>query len=197
MSMSLDAPRDVAAIHPIQFWHEIGEDGTTSEWVKWVKKGSRESFNPGTTSEKIARLQRDPVLWDAIRPYYEAWKRNEEAPVNGTPLDAAPFVTKELCAVLRRAHILSIEDLASAEDAALMRFNIPGLRAVQQKARAFLDAQQNLAGVTSELAQLRQMVEQLRAEKDEAVKAADQMASETGRRRRTREEVMQGDGAQA
>lgn len=189
MSVTLDERRDVAAIHPLKFWTEYeGDAATPADWVEWVKKG--DAFG-ATTQEKVVRAKRDRPVWEALRPFYEAWQRGQDAPVNGMPLDAAPFMTKQLIEVLNRVHIRSVEDLASAEDAALSKLNIPGIRTTQAKARAFLDAQQNLSGVASELAALRAMVEQQRSELDEAALARDTMAAESGRRRRSREEVMQ------
>lgn len=189
MSVTLDDRREVAAIHPLRFWTEYEGDALEPrDWVEWVKKG--DAFG-STTAEKVARAQKDGPVWEAIRPYYDAWKRGQDAPINGIPLDAAPFATKQLVEILARVHIRSVEDLANAEDAALARLNIPGIRTTQQKAKAFLDAQANLTGVASELATLRAMVEQLQAENGELAQARDTLAAETGRRRRSREEVMQ------
>lgn len=189
MSVTLDERRDVAAIHPLKFWTEYeGDAATPADWVEWVKKG--DAFG-ATTQEKVVRAKRDRPVWEALRPFYEAWQRGQDAPINGMPLDAAPFMSKQLIEVLNRVHIRSVEDLANAEDAALSKLNIPGIRTTQAKARAFLDAQANLSGVASELAALRAMVEQQRSELAEAALARDTMAAESGRRRRSREEVMQ------
>jgi len=189
MSATLDDRRDVAAIHPLRFWVEYeGDAATPADWVEWVKKGDQFA---ATTGEKVSRAKRDKPVWDALQPYYEAWQRGQAAPINGMPLDAAPFMTKPLIEVLARVHIRSVEDLAAAEDAALAKLNIPGMRATQAKAKAFLDAQKNLSGVASELATLRAMVEQQRAEMVEMAQSRDTLAAESGRRRRTREEVMQ------
>ena len=194
MSVTLDDRRDVAAIHPLKFWTEYeGDAATPADWVEWVKKGDQ--FG-ATTAEKISRAKRDRPVWDALRPYYEAWQRGQDAPVNGMPLDAAPFMSKQLIEVLNRVHIRSVEDLADAEDAALAKLNIPGIRTMQGKARAFLDAQQNLSGVASELAALRAMVEAQKAELAEVAQSRDAMAAESGRRRRSRDEVMQQQGAE-
>lgn len=192
MSATLEDRRDVAAIHPLRFWTDYVDaaDGsmTPSEWVEWVKKGDAYG---ATTAEKITRLKKMGVIWDTIQPHYDAWKRGQDATTNGTPLDAVPFVTREMAAALARVHLRSVEDLASAEDAALVKLGIPNIRTIQQKARAFLDAQQMQAGVSGELAALRALVEQLQADKAEAQQATETMARETGRRRRTRDEVMQ------
>lgn len=192
MSFSAVESGQAPAIHPIEFWtdYQPGPDGSMigHEWVRWVKKGDRSG---ATTDEKVARVQKaSNGIWDVIRPHYDAWKKGQEIPEHGTPLDAAPFMTREMAKVLRGVHIVTIEDMATAADSDLARLGIPGIRGVQQKARAFLDAQANLAGVSNEIAELREMVTQLKAERDEAAAARDMLASESGRRRRSREEVM-------
>ena len=110
--------REVAAIHPIKFWtdYQPGPNGTRVEadWVRWVKKGTT---NQSTTEDKVVRVQKDAAVWAALGRHYEAWKAGQAAPVNGTPLDAVPFMTAELAEELRRVHVLTIEDLAAAEDA--------------------------------------------------------------------------------
>ena len=179
---------ETAAIHPIEFWtdYQPGPSGdmAPADWVRWVKKGVS---NGATTEDKIARVQKhDPAVWAVVEAHYNAWKRGQDAPVNGIPLDAAPFMTREMVKVLAQYHIRSIEDLANAEDAGLGKLNIPGIRATRDKARAFLDAQRNVAGVAGELAALREMVAQMQAERDEALQTADTMAMAAGKPRRGR-----------
>lgn len=190
MSATLDDPRDIAAIKPIRFWTEYRDQPNgqmvPEDWAEWVKKGD---MSAATTAEKIVRVKRDAPVWEAIRKPYEAWKEGTEAPLDGTPLDAVPFVTKELAAALARVHIRTVEDLAKAEDAALSKLAIPGIRGTQAKAKAFLDVQQNQSGIVAELAALRAKIESISAERDEALRTADTLAAESGKRRRTREEV--------
>ncbi len=157
--------RDVAAVHPLRFWtaYELMPDGRhePKDWVAWQKKGST---SPAVTNEKIVRVQRDGgPLWSALRPYYDAWKAGQDAPISGTPLAVAPFMTAETVEAFRGLHIYSIEDLANAEDAALGRSNIPGARGYRDKARAYRDALANTAPVAEELAALRAEIAELRA----------------------------------
>jgi hypothetical protein len=193
MSATLDDRRDVAAIHPLRFWTAYEEppggrgERIAADWVEWVKKGDQ---HRSTTSEKVRRVKKDAPVWAVVKPYYEAWKSNQAAPIIGTPLDAAPFATREMAEELSRLHIRSVEDLANAEDSALAKTGIPGIRQLQAKARAYLDVQANQAGVMSELVALRERLATLEAEKADAVRAADTLAVEAGRRRRSREEVM-------
>lgn len=183
----MSGTQNIAAIHPVEFWTDYTPSANGPEphdWVRWVKKGVT---NGATTEDKVARVQKhDVAIWDVLRPHYEAWKRGQSAPVDGIPLDAAPFMTREMVKVLAGVHIRSVEDLANAEDASLSKLNIPGIRAIRAKAQAYLDAQANVAGVTEELAALREMVARLQGERDEAVQTSDAMAAVAGRPRRGR-----------
>jgi hypothetical protein len=179
---------NIAAVHPVEFWtdYQPGPDGqqTAHDWVRWIKKGVS---NGATTEDKVARVKKhDPAVWDVLGRHYDAWKRGQDAPVDGTPLDAAPFMSREMVKVLGQYHIRSVEDLANAEDAGLAKLNVPGIRATRDKARAYLDAQANVAGVAAELAAMRERMAALEAERDEAVQTADTMAAAAGRPRRGR-----------
>lgn len=179
---------ETAAIHPLEFWtdYEPAPDGghVPKDWVRWVKKGVS---NGATTEDKVARVEKhDPAVWAVVGPAYAAWKRGQDAPVSGTPLDAAPFMTREMVKVLGQYHIRSIEDLANAEDAGLAKLNVPGIRGTRDKARAFLDAQRNVSGVAAEVAALREQIAQMQAERDEALQTADTMAAAAGKPRRGR-----------
>lgn len=187
MSATMES-RETAAIHPIEFWTDYTPNATggvdPSDWVRWVKKGAG---NGSTTAEKISRVQKhDPMVWSVVERFYTAWKQGQDAPVTGTPLDALPFMTREMVKVLASVHIRSAEDLANGEDAAMVKLNIPGIRAIREKARAYLDAQANVSGVAAELAALREQVAMLTAERAEAVQTADTMAELAGRPRRGR-----------
>jgi hypothetical protein len=178
--------REPVAIMPIEFWTEYAGEGASlvaSDWVRWVKKGDSAR---STVSEKISRLKKGMVgeeIWAVIKPYYDRWKNGQDAPIVGMPLDAAPFATKEMVRVLAQVEIRSVEDLANAEEAALNKLPIPGIMGMRAKAKALLDARANLAPVSEELAALRQQVEALQREKNEALELADEMAKEVDKKR--------------
>lgn len=179
--------RERAAVHPIDFWTDYSPaaDGQIHpiDWVRWVKKGA----SGATTEDKVSRVQKhDPAIWAVVQPFYEHWKKGQDAPVDGTPIDAAPFITAGLAKTLKGMHIFSVEDFAAVEDSTLGRMNVPGVRALREKAKAFLDAQHNVSGVASELAALREQVALLMAEKAEIEQTADALAAEAGKPRRGR-----------
>jgi hypothetical protein len=118
---------------------------------------------------------KDPAKWDVLRPFYDAWKRQEKAPVNGYPIDAWPGVTPEQSRVLKERHVLSVEDLANSSQADLGKLGLPGILQLQGKAKAFLEARVNTAPVAAEIAQLREENKTMREE----LEAAMQLLKET------------------
>lgn len=178
--------REPVAIMPIEFWTEYtgeGADLKAADWVRWVKKG--DSMRP-TVAEKVTRLKKGMLgeeIWAVIKPYYDRWKEGQDAPIIGMPLEAAPFATKEMVRVLGQVEIRSVEDLANAEEAALNKLPIPGILGMRAKAKALLDARANLAPVSQELAALREQVQALQKERDDALRLSDEMAKDAGKLR--------------
>lgn len=107
----------------------------TVEYVEWVKKG-----DPKTSQViKIKNIQRmDPDAWRVIKPYYEAWKKQEEMPVNGTPLANWPLIkSKRVLEQLRMISIHSVEDLAEMPDSFLGNVGM-GARELRDRAKAYV-----------------------------------------------------------
>lgn len=126
------------------------------EMVEWRKRGVQ---NTSTTVEYVSRAMKDPEIWPVIKPYYEHWKKGEEAPIIGTPLAAWPGATPSLVKVLASVDIRSCEDLDRMEDSAIMKLSVPNLRDKQKQVRAYLEAQKSVVGVANENAKLKETVE--------------------------------------
>ncbi|MBX5143234.1 hypothetical protein HJB79_31490 [Rhizobium lentis] len=182
--MSITDDRQVAHIFPLRFWTDFeGTDGAELrevDWVEWTRKGSQ---NGTTTSDKVIRVQKDPAKWDAIKPYYRAWKEKTEAVIEGYALDAWPGVTAQQAKVLKDRHVLSVEDLANSSEADLVKIGLPGIRLIQQKAKAFLEARKSTAPVAAEVAQLREENKTMREELEAAMQLLKELnEKETSRR---------------
>ena len=76
-----------------------------------------------------------------IRPMYEAWKRGEELPDNGTPLAVLNFLRPEDVALLKRHGIRSVQELSTLHEGSFDRIPVPGLREKKTQAAKFLEAQ--------------------------------------------------------
>lgn len=81
---------------------------------------------------------RYPRAWlDAHRASFEAWRRDEEPPVNGSPLRNWPPLSPTQYKVLRELRVLTVEDLAAANEETISRIG-PGARALKSKAEVWL-----------------------------------------------------------
>jgi hypothetical protein len=178
--MSFDAleSRDKPAIVPLRFWTEYEPDHADAtklvahEKVEWAKKGSS---NGSTTVIKIRHLKQDTILWPALKPAYDAWKLNQEAPVDGTPLDAWPGVTPQQVKIMRDYNVRTVEDFATAPDASLMKMNFPGVRDLQKRAQAFLLASEGKAQIAEELLSRDRTITNMAAEVEELKKLIQDM----------------------
>lgn len=106
------------------------------DYVEWVKKG-----DPKTSQViKIKFMQRlDPEGWKVIKPYYEAWKKEEEMPVDGTPLANWPLIkSKRILDQLRMISVFTVEDLAALPDSFLHNVGM-GARELRNRAKAYVE----------------------------------------------------------
>lgn len=156
--------RNVPAVVAIKFWsdHEpVAPAGNFVEvdWVEYAKKGA----NGQTTVEKVIRVRKhNPAVWSVIERGYEAWKKGQEDPVDGTPLAAWPGVTRGQVDQLRLLNIRSVEDVAKMTDDDCGRFGM-GARAVRDKARAFVKAKEGQSVIADAMAQKDEQIATLTA----------------------------------
>jgi hypothetical protein len=87
-------------------------------------------------------------LWDRIQPAYQAFKRGQELPDDGTPLAAWNGVSAEQATVFRTKGLRTVESIADMGDGMMERIGLPGMRDIVRAAKGWLDARdQNRAAV--------------------------------------------------
>jgi len=181
--VATDLNRDVAVV-PLRFWrdHEPTDDKGNYrevEWVEYAKKGT----DGATVIDKVKRLQKSQSqVWPALERFYEAWKRGQQEPISGTPLDAWPAVTKGQVEQLRLLHLLSVDDLAQSSDSTLDKIGM-GARALRDKARAFVKAKEGLAGVAEALAAKDEKIAALEAQVADLAAAVKELGAGLPRRK--------------
>ena len=140
LDASLNAHKQEIDVVPWDFREEPKklQDGSYEmvHKVTLVKKGTTNSGTPFTIKE----LKQNQILWPVVEPFYDAWLKGQEEPVDGTPIDVLPFLDKHLVGHLKLMHIKTVEDLASSTDTTLQHIGM-GARRIKEKAQAFLDAQ--------------------------------------------------------
>ena len=78
------------------------------------------------------------VLWEFIRPAYDAWKNNQELPQEGTPLAAWNHLTPTQAEFLRVNGVKTVEDVAALTDIHIHQFKIHNLRSIIEAAKKFI-----------------------------------------------------------
>ena len=174
------------SVFPEEFYIKYREqaDGSQKpeEWVMIVKKGMQ---NPQKTPTRWRDVERSPEMLRVLKPYYENWKSGQQAPVNGTALEAW-IADPALVKVLTSVNIRSVEDFAAMEDHLLAKLNVPNLRERQKRAKAFLEAQKSTAKVSAEVAELRGQLERRDMEINELRELIEKHAIKKEKRGRPR-----------
>ncbi len=85
---------------------------------------------------------------------YEAWKNDEELPLNGSPIKGWGVISPAQQETLIRMHILTVEDLAASNDEALHRIGM-GAVTLRDKARAWIAQLSDRGPLTQEISALK------------------------------------------
>ena len=112
----------------------------------------------------------------AYEAAYEAWKKDQEPPVNGTSIKSWPVLTVGQVKTLTNLRILAVEDLANANEETISRIGMGG-RGLKLQAIEWLRSQEKggLATLVKTVEAMRLEVEALKsrnAELEAANKAA-------------------------
>lgn len=112
----------------------------------------------GNMATVDARRKSMQVVWDVVGPAYEAWQNGQLLPTDGgTALVDWPALSKDRAAAFQAAGFRSIEEIAEASDTRIAKVRLPDARTVQASAREWLKGR-DLAAVTTELAELRELL---------------------------------------
>lgn len=169
------------AIRPeVRFETRAIEDRTkTIEGGKYLTKdvefavirqiGGKDTVEKECTDELIRRFQAE----------YDAWKRNQEPPIDGSPIREWPAISpsqKENC---QRIGIRSIEQLAAASESALEMLG-QGSRALREKAKNWLATANDTGKVAEEISALKVRMDDVESEnvklKEQAAKDSELIA---------------------
>ncbi len=168
----------------IGFKTEYAGDKAT-EWVEIAPSG--EAFERTRTWHRIKSItppeNMDPsrkeglsykvleARWNRIAPAYEAWKRGQDIPVDGTPLAAWAGVSPEQAAHMRAMGILTVEGVRDMGEGAIARLPFPNARQMPKLAADFLsskteaDKDRELADMRERMAIMEEMLATAGAEK--------------------------------
>lgn len=113
--------------------------------------------------QEQARQGRYPQTWvDVFKANYQAWKNDQEPPVNGTPIKTWPAASPAEIKTLLALRVLAVEDLAAGNEELLQRLGMGG-RSLKKRAADWLAAKQDKGPLIQELDAQRNTIEGLMA----------------------------------
>lgn len=148
-------------------------DGETRarDLVTWRKAGDAMGTTCDQWVDRIKPTRKRPhgsLEWAVIGPAYEAWLHGQSAPVEGTPLEVWNGLSSDEVDLLRtRLHVHTVEQFAKLNDTAIRQSPIPQTRERIERAKRFLEAQENTAHIQKAMserdAKIHELEEKLRA----------------------------------
>lgn len=116
--------------------------------------------------EKNAKEGRLPQEWlTRYKQAYEAWKKGQELPLDGTPIRGWQVLGPAQQETLIRMHILTVEQLSGVNDEGLRRIGI-GAVDLKNKAIAWLEGSKTKGRPTMEISKLKKEIEALKVENE-------------------------------
>lgn len=116
---------------------------------------------------------------DQYAAAYEAFKRGEEAPLEGVPLTEWPQITTAQVDEFKRLGVRTVEDMVDAPEQILQSFG-PGAMALAQKARAYLEAAAGPGKLSEEVHAVRAENEALHTKVTDLTNTVNQLAARLG-----------------
>jgi len=117
-----------------------------------------EIITPGDHLNITHKYVRDPekLRWPR---HYEAWKKGQETPLEGTPLDQWAVIPRERVLELQAANIRTVEELADVTDIRIPRRS--DWRTLRQHAQNWLLQAEKNSGLTKLQSQIDKQTEQI------------------------------------
>ena len=137
--------------------------------------------NPGSRDEVIRRAEDKAREDDYAAWAYAKWKRTQEQPVDGTPVETVPFINKAQARELKGLSVHTLEALADAPEQALQR--MMGMRDLKKKAIAYMQAAKDSKAVIhmqSELDKRDRTIEMMRKQMEEMNARFEEMQRKMG-----------------
>ncbi len=168
-----------------EFWTDAvtKSDGSIAmeDFVSWVKKG--QTIQDEYRSQIRFMPKYYTLEWAYIEPRYKAWKAQEDAPIDGTPLTVWPGSNKPFIKIMSQVNIRSVEDFCNMEDSAIGKMAFPGLRKMQQDCKRFRTHLEESAPQLAKMAELEEKLEFLARENAELRELHEAKAQESPTRR--------------
>lgn len=128
--------------------------------------------------EEGVRQERIPADWPAAyRKRLELFRSNQEAPLDGTAIQAMTTLTPSQVKNCLNANVRTVEDLAEASEEAMLRIGMGG-RDLKQKAKAWLESVNKQGKPAQELNDLRVQASTQEAQIGEMTKTIEELTAQ-------------------
>jgi len=141
--------------------------------IRFPADNKRELVAPANEMHFVSNQRRQMTYAERFANVYHAFKNSEADFVSGTPLSELPVLTEAKRAELRAQNIKTVEQLAGLTDTGLRKIGM-GARDLVVAAQAYLDR----AKGTSEVAELKRQLEELKAQMQPAPKVETAFADQ-------------------
>ncbi len=151
-----DRNKSIEAGHPVfaDVAHVVitpqgSKDSVTKPVKEWLEN-----------TDQQVREERLPAEWaEKFHAGYAHWKRGEEIPVEGIALANWPAISPAELLTCKGIHIMTVEDLATANEEGLRRLGMGGLE-LKKRAKQYLDASAGPGKLMAENKALSQRLEE-------------------------------------
>lgn len=149
-------------------WVEIAPSGESFERTHtWHRINDLKPRGEVDESRKNSLSYRAmEARWSRIEPAYDAYKKGQDIPLDGTPLAAWAGVSPEQAALLRGMGIKTVEGVRDMGEGAVARLPFPNARKLPEMAKSFLSSvgeaakDAELAAMRDRMASLEAMLEE-------------------------------------
>ena len=144
-----------------------GKDVYENKWDIWIDR-KKEEMRRGRTPKGHVEF---------YEKAYQAWKKNKEIPLEGTPIKGWQMLSPMQTKVILSAGIRTVEDLAQANNEALRRLGMGG-RGLVTKAKSWLSTANGSGKIAMENAELKKQNENLKTTVDSLQEKVDYLIAQ-------------------
>lgn len=159
--------------------HKKGPDGNLIE-VHKVTFGKKGTANYQRTDE-IPRLQKhEPQIYAWFEPLYEGWKKNNQIPRVGLPLESWPAITAGQTKACKDMGIFTVEDIATATSSIRDKLGL-GASELMSQAKAFV-ANKDKSASANLIASQQSAIDQLMKELKDSRETVELLMAKEGKK---------------
>lgn len=147
----------------VEFRYQAVQDEEASRSAgRWVGRDAEFAYITLPGGRTVIPLRVTDEVRARYRAKYDAWKRGEDAPLDGMSLKEWPAITRAQAEEFWRHGVRTLEDLVGVPDSVLNQLG-SGARTLQNKARAWLEQSRTAGIAAEEIAKLRRENQELRS----------------------------------